>query len=271
LVREPEDGRLELVLWDGRWECDDAGGRCDDENGLDGGRGAVSVYEVPLMALSGEPLDPSLLRGRTALIVNVATHCGLTPQYEGLQRLYERYRERGLLVLGAPCNQFASQEPGSSEEIAEFCAESYAVTFALTEKLDVNGNKRHPLYALLTAIPDGKGVCGDVQWNFEKFVVSPRGEPVARFRPTTPPEDEELTAVIEGLLPGRPSPIWSTKPATEIRPGDRVIAPGGAELTVSRIEHPFLDRDELICLIEDTPARWLAQPVQTIAEVQVLS
>ena len=141
----------------------------------------------------------------------------------------------------------------------------------MTEKLDVNGHNRHPLYDLLTALPDGRGVGGDVQLNFEKFVVTARGEPVARFRPTTAPEDEALAAAIETHLPGHPSPVWLNKPATEIRPGDRVIAPGGAELTVSRIEHPFLDREELICLVEDTPARWLAQPVQTSAEVQVLS
>ena len=230
----------------------------------------MSVYEVPLAALSGEPLDASLLRGRAALVVNVASHCGLTPQYEGLQRLYERYRERGFVVVGLPCNQFARQESGDAAEIAEFCEESYGVTFPMTEKVAVNGHDRHPLYDLLTLLPDGAGVAGDVQWNFEKFVVSPRGEPVARFRPTTAPEDDELAAAIEAQLPGRPSPIWSTRPATAIVPGDRVIAPGGAELTVSRIEHPFLGRENVICLIEDSPTRWLAQPVQTSAEVQVL-
>ena len=224
-----------------------------------------------LTALSGEPLDAGLLRGRAALIVNVASHCGLTPQYEALERLYERYRTRGFIVVGTPCNQFGSQEPGSSEEIAEFCTETYAVTFPLTEKLDVNGDRRHPLFAALAPISDAAGVAGDVQWNFEKFVVTPRGEPVARFRPTTPPDDPDLVAVIEAHLPGRDTPVWLEKPATEIQPGDRVIAPGGTELTVSRIEHPFLRREELICLIEDTPARWLAQPVPTSAIVQVLS
>src|ERR1700733_9427380 len=108
----------------------------------------TSAYEIPLTALSGGPLDPSLLRGRATLVVNVASRCGLTPQYEGLEQLYERYRDRGFVVVGAPCNQFAGQEPGSAEEIAEFCSTTYPVTFPLTEKLDVNGQNRHPLYAL---------------------------------------------------------------------------------------------------------------------------
>jgi glutathione peroxidase len=229
-----------------------------------------SAYEVPLTALAGEPLDPGLLRGRAALIVNVASRCGLTPQYEGLQQLYERYRDQGLVVVGVPCDQFAGQEPGTPNEIAEFCSASYSVTFPLTEKLDVNGYARHPLYELLTGLPDQSGTAGDVQWNFEKFIVSPRGEPVARFRPTTLPDAPELIEAIEQSLPGHASPKWSTVPATEVAPGDRVIVPNGAELTVSRIEHPFLGRDNVICLIEDTPTVWLAQPVQATAEVKVL-
>jgi hypothetical protein len=135
----------------------------------------------------------------------------------------------------------------------------------------VNGRARHPLYEQLTALPDRSGVAGDVQWNFEKFLVSPRGEPVVRFRPTTPPEADDLVEAIESNLPGRASPVWTTRPASEIGPGDRVIVPGGTELTVSRVEERFLGRDELICLVEDTPARWLAQPVQAGAEVKVLA
>jgi glutathione peroxidase len=141
-----------------------------------------SVYEIPLTALSGEPLDPSLLRGRATLIVNVASRCGLTPQYAGLQRLYERYRDRGLVVLGAPCDQFGGQEPGTAEEIVDFCSSNYQVTFPLTEKLEVNGHDRHPLYTALRSQPDDSGIAGDVQWNFEKFLVSPHGTPLARFR-----------------------------------------------------------------------------------------
>ncbi len=231
----------------------------------------MSVYDVPLTALSGEPIDPGVLRGRAVMIVNVASHCGLTPQYEGLQRLFDRYRERGFVVVGVPCNQFAGQEPGASDEIAKFCAESYAVTFPLTEKLDVNGRRRHPLYELLTALPDAAGLAGDVQWNFEKFLISGRGDPVARFRPTTAPEDGALAAAIEKHLPGQAAPAWVKRPVTELRLGDRVIAPGGAELTVSRIEHPFFGRDDLTCLIEDTPTRWLAQSVPTSAEIPVLT
>jgi glutathione peroxidase len=229
------------------------------------------VYEVPLTALSGETLDPSLLRGRAVLFVNVASRCGLTPQYEGLQRLHDRYRERGLVVVGVPCDQFAGQEPGTAEEIAAFCADSYSVTFPLTEKLEVNGHARHPAYELLCAHPDGSGVAGDVQWNFEKILVSPRGEPVARFRPTTTPDAEELAAAIEGQLPGGTAPVWLARVAAEVKPGDRVSVTGGAELTVTRTEARFLGRDEFICLIEDTPLRWLAQPVKATVEVKVLS
>jgi glutathione peroxidase len=231
----------------------------------------ASVYEVPLVALGGAPIDADRLRGRAALIVNVASRCGFTPQYEGLQQLYERYRESGFLVLGTPCDQFAGQEPGTPEEIAEFCADSYSVSFLLTEKMDVNGRARHPLYGLLTAQSDGSGRAGDVQWNFEKFVVSPRGVPVARFGSATLPDAAELVEAIERVLPGTASPTWATRLAREVVPGDRVIVAGGAELTVARIERRFLDRDELICLIEDTPTRWFAQPLQLTAEVQVLN
>lgn len=229
-----------------------------------------SAYDIPLTALSGEPLDPSALRGRASLIVNVASRCGLTPQYEGLQRLYDRFRSRGLVVLGAPCNQFGAQEPGTPEEIADFCSGTYSVTFPLLEKLDVNGRSRHPLYTLLAEVPDRAGAAGDVQWNFEKFLVSPRGEPVARFRPTTLPDADDLIGAVEAVLPGTPSPTWATRRAREVCPGDRVRLPGGSELTVTRIDGRFMEREELICLVEDTPARWFAQPVGRNADVQVL-
>jgi glutathione peroxidase len=230
-----------------------------------------SAYELPLTTLSGEALDPSLLWGRAALIVNVASRCGLTPQYDGLQRLYDRYRDRGLVVLGTPCDQFGGQEPGTAEEIAAFCSTEYSVTFPLTEKLEVNGHERHPLYALLSAVPDESGTAGDLRWNFEKFLVSPRGEPVARFSPTTSPESEPLVEAIEAILPGTASPRWSARPASELAPGDRVRVAGGEELTVTRIDDRFMGRDEMICLIEDTPARWLARPVLRDAEVHVLN
>ena len=222
----------------------------------------LSAYDIPLTTLAGTPLEPAELRGRAALIVNVASRCGLTPQYEGLQRVYDRYRDRGLVVVGVPCDQFANQEPGSADEIAEFCSAEYNVTFPLTEKLSVNGNLRHPLFGLLTEVPDRVGTAGDVEWNFEKFLVSPRGEPVARFRPTTLPEDVEVTQAIEAHLPESFPPVWSTRAVQDVRVGDRVITPSGNELTVSRIEERFLDREDLICLIEDTAVRWLAQPVR---------
>ena len=128
------------------------------------------------------------------------------------------------MVVGVPCDQFANQEPGDADEIAEFCAAEYKVTFPLTEKLPVNGRHRHPLFELLTELPDEAGMAGDVEWNFEKFLVSPRGEPVARFRPTTLPEDVELTRALEAQLPEVFPPVWSTRPVQDVRVGDRVIS-----------------------------------------------
>jgi glutathione peroxidase len=159
----------------------------------------MAIFEN-LSALDGAPLDESALQGRTVLVVNVASRCGLTPQYTGLERLQERYEKRGFTVLGVPCNQFGEQEPGSAEEIQTFCSTTYGVSFPMTEKLDVNGPERHPLYSTLTATTDKAGEAGDVQWNFEKFLVSAAGRPVARFRPTIEPESPELTAAIESEL-----------------------------------------------------------------------
>jgi glutathione peroxidase len=230
----------------------------------------MTVFDLPLTSLDGKRLDADALRGRAALIVNVASRCGLTPQYGELQRLYERYRQQGLVVLGTPCNQFGSQEPGDASEIGD-CAASYEVSFPLTEKLDVNGHDRHPLYELLTAVPDASGLAGDVQWNFEKFLVSPRGRPLARFRPTTPPDAPEVLAAIEAQLPGRPAPVWQRTAVGEIRPDDRVRTASGVELTVSRLELAFLGRDDLVCLVEDGPERWLAQPLAVDDEVEILA
>ncbi len=232
---------------------------------------ATSAYEIPITTLSGERLDPALLRGRATLVVNVASKCGMTVQYEGLQALYDRYRDRGLMVVGAPCDQFAGQEPGTAEDIAEFCSTSYSVTFPLTEKLDVNGDHRHPLYEALTEQADSVGASGDVEWNFEKFLVSPRGEVVARFRPTTQPDAEELVAAVEAALPGSDTPAWVTRKASELQPGDHVRLEKGGELTVSEVRSPFLGGDGYVCLIEDTPDRWRAQPLPVDADVDVLS
>ncbi|MGW3568179.1 glutathione peroxidase [Streptomyces sp. NPDC000941] len=161
----------------------------------------MSLYDIPLHTLSGEPTTLGAHQDTALLLVNVASKCGLTPQYEGLERLQQRYAERGFTVLGFPCNQFAGQEPGSGEEIQTFCSTTYGVSFPLMEKIEVNGEGRHPLYAELTTTADDAGEAGDVQWNFEKFLVSPRGEVVARFRPRTEPEAAEVVAAIEAQLP----------------------------------------------------------------------
>ncbi|WPB89090.1 glutathione peroxidase [Streptomyces malaysiensis] len=161
----------------------------------------MSLYDIPLRTLTGEPTSLGEHRGAALLVVNVASKCGLTPQYEGLERLHQRYAGRGFTVLGVPCNQFAGQEPGTGEEIQTFCSTTYGVTFPLLEKTDVNGDQRHPLYTELTRTPDARGEAGDVQWNFEKFLISPEGEVVGRFRPRTEPEADEVVAAVEAQLP----------------------------------------------------------------------
>ncbi|MFI2371310.1 glutathione peroxidase [Streptomyces sp. NPDC018833] len=159
----------------------------------------MPLFDIPLRTLTGEPTSLADHSGKAVLVVNVASRCGLTPQYEGLERLQKTYGDRGFSVLGVPCNQFAGQEPGSAEEIGAFCSATYGVTFPMLEKTDVNGEGRHPLYTELTKTADAEGEAGDVQWNFEKFLVSPRGE-VTRFRPRTEPEAPEVVAAIEALL-----------------------------------------------------------------------
>jgi glutathione peroxidase len=161
----------------------------------------MTIYETPINTLAGDPADLGDYKGKALLLVNVASKCGLTPQYEGLERLHEQYADRGFAVLGFPCNQFMGQEPGTPEEIATFCSTTYGVTFPLFEKIDVNGDGRHALYTELTATPDAEGTAGDVQWNFEKFLVDPSGTVVARFRPTTQPDAPEVVSAIESNLP----------------------------------------------------------------------
>ncbi|WP_043263262.1 glutathione peroxidase [Streptomyces sp. CT34] len=161
----------------------------------------MNLYDIPLHTLTGEPASLADYRGKALLVVNVASKCGLTPQYEGLERLQQRFAGRGFSVLGFPSNQFAGQEPGSAEEIATFCSTTYGVSFPLFEKTDVNGERRHPLYAELTATPDAEGASGDVQWNFEKFLIDHTGKITGRFRPRTEPEADELVAAIEAALP----------------------------------------------------------------------
>jgi glutathione peroxidase len=159
------------------------------------------LYDIPIHTLQGEPSSLAPYKGKALLLVNVASRCGLTPQYAGLQKLQDTYGDKGFSVLGFPSNQFAEQEPGTPEEIAEFCSVNYGVTFPLFEKIEVNGTGRHPLYEGLTAKADAEGAAGDVQWNFEKFLVSPEGEIVARFRPGVEPEDPGLVGAVEGALP----------------------------------------------------------------------
>jgi len=161
----------------------------------------MSIIDVPVKTLQGE--DASLLdhKDEAILIVNVASKCGLTPQYEGLERIHEQFKDRGFTVIGVPCNQFMGQEPGTAEEIAEFCSTTYGVTFPLLEKTDVNGPNKHPLYEQLEQVADKDGHTGDIRWNFEKFLVAPGGEVVARFAPQVDPEAPEIVEAIEGVLP----------------------------------------------------------------------
>ncbi|MGW0938412.1 glutathione peroxidase [Streptomyces sp. NPDC002666] len=161
----------------------------------------MTLHDIPLHTLTGEPTTLGAYSGQAVLLVNVASKCGLTPQYAGLERLQKEYGDRGFTVLGVPCNQFGGQEPGSSEEIQTFCSTTYGVSFPLLAKTDVNGAGRHPLYAELTRLADADGEAGDIQWNFEKFLISPAGEPVARIRPRTEPDAPEVVAAIEAQLP----------------------------------------------------------------------
>lgn len=160
---------------------------------------STNIKTIPVRALDGGELDLAAFDG-PLLVVNVASKCGLTPQYTALEKLAQDYRDRGLTVVGAPCNQFMGQEPGSAEEIAEFCSATYGVTFPMTEKLDVNGPDAHPLFAELTTTPDADGKAGDVEWNFEKFLVGKDGAVLARFRPATVPDAPEVVAAVEAAL-----------------------------------------------------------------------
>ncbi|MET9498885.1 glutathione peroxidase [Streptomyces sp. NPDC006552] len=161
----------------------------------------MSVLDTEIGALGGGPARLDQYQGQAVLIVNVASKCGLTPQYAALERLHEQYAGRGFTVLGVPCNQFMGQEPGTADEIAEFCSATYGVTFPMTEKVDVNGAQRHPLYEQLVAAADAEGHTGDVRWNFEKFLIAPDGTVAARFSPQTEPDAAEVTSAVEAVLP----------------------------------------------------------------------
>ncbi len=160
----------------------------------------MALYDIPIHTLQGDDAKLGDYAGKTLLLVNVASKCGLTPQYEGLERLQKTYGDRGFTVIGFPCNQFMGQEPGTSEEIAEFCSATYGVTFPLMEKIEVNGDARHAIYSELTEKEDAEGKAGDITWNFEKFLVSPQGAVVARYRPQVEPEDQAIVSDIEAQL-----------------------------------------------------------------------
>lgn len=158
------------------------------------------LYEIPLTTLDGKPASLGDYRGKALLVVNVASRCGLTPHYTGLEKLYRAHRDEGLVLLGFPSNQFGAQEPGTAEEIQAFCSSKYDVTFPLFSKIDVNGERRAPLYAELTSAPTKPVGPGDISWNFEKFVIDRRGEVIARFAPPTKPEDPALLSALATAL-----------------------------------------------------------------------
>ena len=160
----------------------------------------MAIYDAPVHALDGGPASLHDYEGKVLLVVNVASKCGLTPQYSALEELQKHYSDEGFSVLGFPCNQFGGQEPGSPEEIATFCSQNYGVTFPIFEKIDVNGPARHPLYEALTAVPDANGDAGDIQWNFEKFLIGRDGAIKARIRPRTTPDDPEVVDAIKAEL-----------------------------------------------------------------------
>jgi glutathione peroxidase len=159
----------------------------------------MSVLDIPVTSIDGTATTLGALDARAYLVVNVASKCGLTPQYTTLQELHSAYADQGLAVVAFPCNQFGGQEPGTNDEIQEFCSTTYNVTFPLFDKVEVNGPDRHALYAELTSVDDGEGVAGDIQWNFEKFVVGADGS-IQRFRPRTEPNAPEIVTAIKELL-----------------------------------------------------------------------
>lgn len=160
-----------------------------------------AMWTAPIKTLQGQDTTLAAHRGKALLLVNVASKCGLTPQYTALEQLQQRYAAKGFTVIGFPCNQFAGQEPGSAEEIQEFCSTTYGVTFPMTEKIEVNGAGRHAIYQALAPIADASGHAGDIRWNFEKFVVSADGATITRFSPKTAPDDPAVVAAVEAALP----------------------------------------------------------------------
>jgi glutathione peroxidase len=153
----------------------------------------MNFYELEAKKINGETVPMSTYKGKPVVVVNTASKCGLTPQYEGLEELYQKYREEGLHILGFPCNQFANQEPGSSEDIEEFCQVNYGVSFTMFEKVEVNGKNAHPIFKFLKSKLSGGLLGSRIKWNFTKFVIDKNGKPVKRFAPTTAPHKMEQT------------------------------------------------------------------------------
>ena len=160
----------------------------------------MSLYSQKINPLIGSGDVLSGQQGKVTLLVNVASKCGLTPQYTALQKVQTDFADKEFSVIGVPCNQFLGQEPGTAQEIQEFCSTSFNVTFPLTEKIDVNGDARHGLYDALSAVQDGEGYSGDIRWNFEKFVIDRQGNVVARFHPQVSPDAPEVIAAIQSAL-----------------------------------------------------------------------
>lgn len=160
----------------------------------------LPMWNAPIKTLKGEPTTLAAYKGKALLLVNVASQCGNTPQYSTLEALQKKYGPQGFTVIGFPCNQFGGQEPGTAEEISTFCSTTYGITFPIMEKIEVNGPGRHPIYQSLTAIPDAKGRTGDIEWNFEKFVVSADGTKITRFSNRTKPNDPAVIAAVEAAI-----------------------------------------------------------------------
>jgi glutathione peroxidase len=159
------------------------------------------MWNAAINTLKGQPTTLAAYKGKALMLVNVASQCGNTPQYATLEALQKKYEAKGFTVIGFPCNQFGGQEPGNPEEIQTFCATNYGITFPIMEKIEVNGDKRHDIYKALTPIADAQGKAGDIQWNFEKFVVSADGTKITRFSPRTKPDDPTVIAAVEAALP----------------------------------------------------------------------
>jgi glutathione peroxidase len=159
-----------------------------------------SIYDFTMKSIDGQPVSLSSYSGKVVLLVNVASKCGFTPQYAGLEAVYEKYKDRGLVIVGIPANNFMSQEPGTNEEIKKFCSNKYNVTFPMMAKISVKGDDQTPLYSFLTAAGTDPQFAGDIKWNFTKFLFDRSGKPVARFEPNVTPDSAQVTAAIEAAL-----------------------------------------------------------------------